>query len=130
MPWKCPQDANDVPDEVNKCPLCGFVRFPSGIVIKSDTTGKELQIRLGATFGRANLKILADPEIQYVSPEQFKIEKRQEQGGWAIVNLTWATHPLFLTGAPIDPTGELLQDGDRLSIKDKYVRMTIRMLMT
>ena len=128
MPWKCPQDANDIPDGIDKCPLCGYVRFPTGIALRSDVTGKELQVRLGATFGRANLKILADPEIPYVSSEQFKIEKRQEQGGWAIVNVSWATHPLFLNGAPIDSSWAILKEGDRLSIKDKFFRLTVRLL--
>ena len=130
MSWKCPQDANDVPDGVDKCPLCGFVRFPTGVVLKSEVTGKEIQVRLGSVFGHANLKLLGDDEVKFVDSEQFKIEKRQEQGGWALVAVSWAKNPLFLNGAAIDPVGAILKEGDRLSIKDKYFRLTVRLLVS
>ena len=62
--------------------------------------------------------------------EQFKVEKRKEQGGWAIVNLPWATHPTFLNGAPIDTAGVILKEGDRLSINGMFFQMTVRILMS
>ena len=129
MPWKCPQDGTDIPDASNACALCGYVRFPSGVALKSVATGKELQVRLGATFGSSALRILGDPEVKYVSSEQFKIEKRQNQDGWAIVNIPYATNPLFLNGAPVDPTGAILKDGDRLSVKENLFRLTVRLLI-
>lgn len=128
MPWKCPQDANDVLDTVNICPLCGYVRFPPGIGLTADATGKELQVRLPATFGAAALKILGDPEVKFVSAEQFRIEKRPDQGGWAIVNIAWATNPVYVNGATIDGAGLLLKDGDHVSIKGKFFKLTVRML--
>jgi len=104
------------------------VHFPIGIVLKSDATGKEIPVRLGATFGCANLTFLDDPDIKYVALEQFKIEKRHDQGGWAVVNAAWAKNPLFLNGAFIDPTGVILKEGDQLSIKDKFFRLTVHIL--
>lgn len=130
MPWKCPQCVVDVPDTVNVCPECMFARFPAGVAFRSDTTGKELPVRLEATFGRGNLKILGDPDVQYVSREQFRIEKCTEQGGWAIVPIAWAEHPLFINGSPLDAAGTVLKDGDRISIKDKFLHMTVRVIMT
>ena len=128
MPWKCPQDGTDVPDGTNSCALCGFVRFPAGVALKSDVTGKELQVRVGTTLGSSALRICDDPEVRYVSAEQFRIEKRQDQGGWAISNIAAAANPLYLNGQPIDAAGVILKDGDHLSIKDKYFRLTVRSL--
>ena len=129
MPWKCPQDGNDVQDGMDQCPLCGFVRFPLGVVLRSDATGKEIAVRVGATFGSANLGILNDADVKYVSPEQFRIEKRTDQGGWAVTNVSWAMNPMFLNGSPVGPSGVVLKDGDRLSVKDKFFRLTVRVLM-
>jgi hypothetical protein len=129
MTWQCPQDGNEVADGTNACPFCGYSRFPQGIVLRSDATGKELQLRLEATLGKSALGILGDPEVRYVSAEQFKVEKRSAQGGWAIVGSPTATNPLLLNGAPIDPSGAIVKDGDRLSIKEKSFRLTVRLLI-
>lgn len=128
MPWTCPQDGTDVPDNSPSCSLCGYVRFPSGVVLRSDATGNEVQVRLDSTLGAAALMLLGDPEVRFVSSQQFKIEKRRAHGGWAIVNLPYATNPMFLNGAPIAPLGVILKDGDRISIKDKYFRLSVRLL--
>jgi hypothetical protein len=128
MPWKCPQDGTDVPDSANTCALCGYVRIPSGIALRSDASGKEVQVRLGVTLGGSALRLLDDPDLKYVSSEQFKLEKRQEQGGWAILNVAYAANPAYLNGAPIADGGAILKEGDRLSIKDKFFRLTVRLL--
>lgn len=133
MPWKCPQCGVDgLDDAAWTHPIesggCGFVRFPPGVALVSDATGKELQARLPTTFGATALKMLGDAEVKYVSGEQFKLEKRLDQGGWAIVNVPWATNPLFLNGAPIRSEGEILKTGDKLAIKDKFFRLTVRLL--
>ena len=129
MPWKCPQDGNDVADSLVTCPLCGYTNFPPGVALTSDATGKEVQARIPTTFGAAALKMLGDPEVKYLSTEQFKLEKRTDQGGWAVVNVSWATNPMYLNGAPIPPEGVILKQGDKLAIKDKFFRLTVRLLM-
>ena len=104
------------------------MKFPPGVAFVSDVTGKEVEARIPTSFGGSTLKILGDPEIKFVSSEQFKLEKRTEQGGWAVVNVSWATNRLYLNGAPIPPEGAILKQGDKLSIKDKFFRLTVRLL--
>jgi len=133
MPWKCPQCGVDGLDDAlsshaSEAGGCGYVKFPPGVVLVSDATGKEIQMRIPTTFGGASLKSVGDLDVKYVSSEQFKIEKRVEQGGWFITSIPWAKNPLFLNGAPIPMEGVLLKAGDKLSIKDKYFRMTVRLL--
>jgi len=121
---------NDVTDNADKCPQCGYTRFPIGVSLKSDRTGREIAVRLGATFGQANLRILNDEDIKYASRQQFKLEKRREQGGWAVLNIPLATHPTFLNGAPVDAAGAILKEGDKLSIKGQFFHMSVRILMS
>lgn len=129
MPWKCPDCGTEtIADAENRCPNCPYVRFPAGIVLVSDATGKEAQTRLPFTFGKATLDRLGDADVKYVSNEQFKLEKHTEQGGWAVVNVSWATNPTFLNGAAIPSEGVILKNGDKLSVKDKYFRLTVRVL--
>lgn len=129
MPWKCPQCGNDNDDAVATCAFgCGYVKFPPGVAFVSEVTGKEIQARIPKNFGADTLKGLGDPEVKYVSSEQFKLEKRTDQGGWAVVNVCWATNPLFLNGSPIPSDGAILKTGDKLSIKDKFFRLSVRLL--
>lgn len=128
MSWKCPQCGVDgLDDGLGSC-SCGYVRFPSGVAFTSDVTAKEVQMRVPTTFGQSSLKSLGDPDVKYVSSEQFKVEKRPDQGGWAILDVSWATNPLFLNGGPIPGEGAILKEGDKLSIKDKFFRLTVRLL--
>ena len=133
MPWKCPQCGVDgIDDSVGSHAIeaggCGYVKFPPGIAFVSDATGKEIQARIPTTFGISALKMLGDPEVKYVSSEQFKLEKHTDQGGWSVTNVSWATNPIFLNGAPIPPEGIILKNGDKLAIKDKFFRLTVRLL--
>jgi hypothetical protein len=133
MPWKCPQcGVEGLEDSFGSHSIeaggCGYVKFPMGVALVSDVTNKELQVRIPTTLGNSSLKMLGDPEVKYVSSEQFKIEKRIEQGGWAIHNVSWATNPLFLNGIPIPPEGAIMRSGDKLSIKDEFLRLTVRLI--
>ena len=133
MSWKCPSCGFEPIDDALSAHAietggCGYVKFPAGVVLVSEATGKELQIQVSTTCGNASLKSLDDSEIRFVASEQFKIEKRIEQGGWAVTNVVYATNPLFLNGAPIVSEGVILKSGDKLSIKDKFFRLTVRLL--
>lgn len=128
MPWKCPQDGNENDDSVTTCVFCGYVKFPLGVAFVSEATGKEIQARISTTFGTSALRILGDPEVKYVSSEQFRLEKRSDRGGWAVTNISWATNPLFLNGSPIPPEGSILKNGDKLAIRDKFFRVAVRLL--
>lgn len=134
MSWKCPQCAVDGLDDsfgshAIEAGGCGYVRLPAGIALKSIASGQELEIRVAGSFGRRTLERLADPEINYVSSEQFSLDKRPADGGWAVVGVSWATNPTYLNGAEIPEGGSLLKEGDELSIKGKYFRLSIRLLM-
>lgn len=133
MPWRCPQCGVDgINDSVGSHAVevggCGYVKFPFGVAFVSDATSKEIQVRIHTTLGASTLKTLGDPEVKFVSSEQFKLEKRPDQGGWAVANVSWATNPIYLNGSPIPPEGVILKNGDRLAIKDKFFRLTVRLL--
>ncbi|MEI6297193.1 MAG: FHA domain-containing protein [bacterium] len=133
MPWKCPQcGVEGIEDSIGSHAIesggCGYVKFPPGVALVSDATGKEIQARIPTVFGASALKILGDPEVKYISSEQFKLEKRADQGGWAVTNVSWATNPMFLNGASIPTEGVLLKNGDKLAIKDRFFRLTVRLL--
>lgn len=132
MPWKCPQCGVDIPDSLSghleANGGCGYVLVPSVVNIRSEVTGKEIAVRLSAGFGSSSLKILDDPEIKFVSPVQFRLDKRQAQGGWFITNEPQAKNPTFLNGEPINMDGVLLRDGDKLSIKDKCFRLILHLV--
>ena len=128
MTWMCPQDGTEVDDATSTCALCGYMRIPGGIALRSDATGKEIQLRINDTLGGAAFRQFDDPEVRYVSAEQCRVEKRADQGGWVLLDVPHAVNRTFLNGAPLDPAGVLLRDGDRLSIKDKFFRLTVRLL--
>lgn len=128
MPWQCSQCGVDGLDDSRGSCDCGYVKFPVGIAFVSDSTGKQVQMRIATTYGQASLNRLADPEVRFVSSEQFSVDKRVEQGGWAIRNLAWATNPLFLNGAPIPEEGAVLKEGDKLAIRGKFFNLTVRLL--
>ena len=135
MPWKCPQcGVDNIADSQNSHPIeaggCGYVRFPAGVVIKSDATGKEMTIRVSSSFGTSSLNLLGDPDIKFVSTGQFVVEKSTSKGGWLITSSPKALNPLFLNGLPIGLEGAILKEGDKLSIKDKCFRLTVHLLLS
>ncbi len=135
MPWKCPQCGVDNIADGQSSHLieaggCGYVRFPTGVVIRSDATGKDMTVRVNGSFGSSSLNLLGDPDIKFVSTEQFAVEKSIAKGGWLITSAVKAQNPLFLNGLPISPEGALLKEGDKLSIKDKCFRLTVHLLQS
>ncbi len=128
MPWKCPQDGNDVSDELLACPHCLYVRMPTGVSLASDATGKKIEAHIETLFGALSLRRLQDPDVKFVSNDQFHLKCWVDKGGWAVVPVAYATNPSFLNGEPIDPNGALLKAGDKLSIKGKYFHLTVGLL--
>ena len=128
MPWPCPQDGTEVSDGTGTCPLCGYVRVPSGLALVSDVSGKEIQVRVDVTLGSGGFRQLDDPEVRYVSAEQCKLSKIAAMGGWIIQSVPYASNPMYLNDASIEPAGVLLREGDRLSIKGLYFRLSVRLL--
>ena len=134
MPWKCPQCGVDgIDDALSKHPIdaggCGYVRFPSGITLRSEKTGKEISVRITTTLGNASLTMLGDDEVRFMSSEQFRIIKNESMGGWAVENVSFATNPLFLNGAAIEAAGRVLKDGDRLAIKGAKCPLLVTVIM-
>jgi len=131
MPWSCPEcGVQGLDDSTNSHPVeaggCGYAKVPAGVAFQSVVSGKEIQSRLTTTFGKSSLAGLADPDVRYVSTEQFKLEKRSD--GWAVTSIPWATNPLYVNGSQIPPEGVLLKQGDQLSIKGKFLLLNVMLL--
>lgn len=127
MPWLCPQDGSTVDDALTICGLCGYARIATGVLLRSEATGKEMQLRIPTTLGRASLSRLGDPDISKVSAEQFRVEPRVDAGGWVVLPIRFAVNPTFHNGTPIDAAGQLIAEGDRLSVKDCF-HLTVRLI--
>jgi predicted RNA-binding Zn-ribbon protein involved in translation (DUF1610 family) len=126
MAWKCPECGKEpIDDSIGTCDVCGYRKFPAAVVLRCEASGKEIEIRLPGTFGNRSLARLEDPGLRFVSVDQFKLEKRLDAGSWAVVPAPGATNATFLDGQPIPPEGALLDDGSRLSIKDKHFFLTV-----
>lgn len=133
MAWKCPQcGVEGLDDSVGHHSVeaggCGYVKFPSGVELVSDATGKSIRMRLPTTFGQASLKILADPEVRFASSEQFRVDKSPEAGGWVVTGIAWATNPTFLNGAALPPEGAVLRDGDKVTVSGRHFSLTVHLI--
>jgi hypothetical protein len=128
MTWNCPQCGNSADSSTTICPFCSYTKFPSGIALVSEETGKEIQCRISTTFGAAALKQLGDSGLKYASVEQFRIEKKNDQGGWFVSGISYAKNSTFLNGAEIPIEGSLLKPEDKLSIKGKFLNLSVRVL--
>jgi hypothetical protein len=132
MTWKCPNCGIEVDDSAYSHAVeaggCGYVKFPASISLSSEVTGKQLTLRLPTTLGQSSLKIFGDEEVRFASSEQFSLAKSLEAGGWLVKGISWATNPTFLNGAPIPAEGVVLKDGDKLTIRDRYLRLTVRIV--
>jgi hypothetical protein len=126
MSWKCEQCGIDNDEATHTCCGCCFTKLPIGIALVSEETGKEIQCRISTTFGAAALKQLGDSGLKYASVEQFRIEKKNDQGGWFVSGISYAKNSTFLNGAEIPIEGSLLKPEDKLSIKGKFLNLTIR----
>jgi len=102
--------------------------MPCGVVLVSDATGRELSIRLPTALGQASLKSLNPAEAKFLSRDQFRLDRGPERGGWIVQSDPYATNPLYINGGAIPPDGAVLKSGDVLSIKDKYFRLSVRLL--
>ena len=107
---------------------CGYVKFPPGVVLTCDATGRELTLHLPTTLGQSSLKVLDPSDARFLSPEQFRVDKVPERGGWVLAHIPYATNPTYVNGEPALAEGSLLNTGDSVSIKDKYFRLTVRLL--
>jgi hypothetical protein len=129
MTWKCPNCGHDpIEDSIAICSVCGYRKFPGGVILRSEATGKQIEIRLTGTFGSRSLTRLEDPGIKFVSSEQFRIEKRVEEGGWAVIPILYAKNPTYLNGEALQEAGQLISDGMRLSIKDKHFFLLLSLI--
>lgn len=128
MSWNCPQCGNAVESSTTTCRFCSYTKFPAGVALVSDETGKEIQCRISTVFGSTTLKTLGDSGLKYVSTEQFCIEKKAELGGWFAFNVSYAKNSTYLNGSPLPAEGSLLKDGDKLSMKGKFLNLCIRII--
>ena len=128
MKWKC--DNCGIENELSQstCPGCFNPRFPLGVGLISDETGKEIQCRISAVLGGRTLKKLGDSGLKYVSDEQFRLDKKPDLGAWVVTNLPGSKNPTYLNGAPIPDEGSQLKEGDILSIKGKALALTVKFI--
>ena len=104
------------------------MRFPAGITLSSERTGKELSVRITTTLGQSALRALGDEEVRFVSAEQIRISRNEAAACWMVENIGWATNQMFHNGAPIDPAGQALGDGDRLAIKGEKFPLLVKVM--
>ena len=133
MAWKCPQCGVDgLPDELSGHLIenggCGYLRCPVGVSLVCESSGRKIEVRIGTTLGSAALKGLDGVGLQFVSAEQFRLEKAEREGGWVLTNVSWATNPTFLNGSAMGPEGSLLKDGDQISIKGLHFPLKVGLL--
>ena len=128
MPWKCPKCGTpDLSDDISVCHVCGYQRVPVAVILESESSGKTLEIRLPDTFGQGALKRLGDPDIRFVSSDQFKIEKDLDKARWCVKPIAWAVNPTFLNGEALSGEGSPLAEGDKLSIKGQFFRLNVHL---
>jgi hypothetical protein len=128
MTWICPQDGTTVEAGRTTCTLCGYSRIPAGVSLRSEATGREVQVRIPTTLGARALARLEDPEQAKISPQQFRLERRPDQGGWVILPEPFAVNAVWVNGAPLAPEGVLFHEGDTLSIAERFFRLTVHLL--
>ena len=128
MSWNCPQCGNAAESSTTTCPFCSYTKFPVAIALVSDETGKEIQCRISTVFGASTLKILGDTGLKYASVDQFRIDKKTDQGGWFLANVSYAKNPTYLNGEPIPDAGVQIKEGDKISIKGKFLYISTRII--
>lgn len=128
MSWNCPQCGNESPGELSICPFCSYARIASGLRLVSDETGQAVECHLATVFGSRTLARLDDSGLKFVSPEQFRLEKNLDCGGWTVTHLSYAQNPTYLNGAPIPGEGSSLSEGDKLSIKGMHFQLSVFLL--
>jgi hypothetical protein len=133
MSWKCPQcGVEGLGDALTAHSIeaggCGYSKFPAGVVLTSAAGGKELALRLPTMLGQSVLRTLDPVGSRFASAEQFRVDKSAARGGWVVHNVSHATNPTYLNGASIAAEGQVLKAGDSLSIKGKYLQLSIRLL--
>jgi hypothetical protein len=77
------------------------------------------------TFGSSNLRRIEDPEVEYASSEQFRVEKCPDKGGWCVFHITQARNATYVNGKVVETGGIILKDGDKISLNDKVLRLTV-----
>jgi hypothetical protein len=128
MSWNCVQCGNENTGEVSTCRFCHYARIATGLRLVSDETGRAVECRLATVFGSRTLKRLGDSGLKFVSPEQFRVEKNLDGGGWTVTHLPYAQNPTFLNGTPIPAEGSSLSEGDKLSIKGMHFQLSVFLL--
>jgi hypothetical protein len=126
--WICPQDGTSVGEGASTCELCGYTRVPVGVSLRSEATGKMLTVRITSTIGQRALRLLDDPDGKYASAEQFRLLSPSDSRGWLIEDIPYATNPIFLNGAPIPADGAQLANGDTVSLKGKFLHLSVTLL--
>ena len=132
MYWKCLECATEtnLVSEDFFCKVCTQPKPVESIIIKSRNNGRTFPIRPNIdktkkVYGKTILQILNDPDIKYVSENQFAIWK-SDQGIW-VESVPGALNSTFCNGYQIPDGGLVLKHGDVLSIRDKFFFLEVNL---
>jgi hypothetical protein len=129
MPWKCPKCGSDpIADSTSCCDDCGYRRTRDGVVLRSEASGKQIEVRLSTTLGSPSLTRLDDPGIGFVSREQFRIERRVDEGNWVILPVPFVKNPTFIDGEALQESGRSIVDGMKLSINGRHFFLILSLI--
>jgi hypothetical protein len=109
------------------CDACGHSDVPMAVVLASSVAGRTVEVRTAMEMGSRNLSALADPDLRFCSPNQFRLERSLTRGGWVVYPSNTAANPTWLNGVQIPEDGAVLSDGDQLSIKGKALMIQVCM---
>jgi len=122
---KCGQCGAIQATAVAVCDACGHTDIPMVIVLASTVSGRTVEVRTTMEMGSRNLSALADPDLRYCSPAQFRLERSLTRGGWVVYPSSQAANPTWLNGVEIPELGEVVHAGDSLSIKGKALMIKV-----
>lgn len=117
---KCSQCGTEIPTGSNGCPACGF-----GSIVKLIISGKagNMSIATDMEFGKSVAGKIVGDENRFMDDIQFFLKLRDEK--WYIKPHPRQKNPIWLNGSELISESEL-NDGDKLSLKDKAAFMDIK----
>jgi hypothetical protein len=128
MSWKCPECGTEIPDIAgNGCDACGYIRYGT-LILASEASGKELQIRIDTSVTGYLLKGLAGEDSRYASVDQFRVYRDSAIKSWAVRHTPEAKNPTCLNGKPLESVAAPLKEGDVLSIGPERLRLKIKIV--
>jgi hypothetical protein len=126
MPWKCPRCGFDANENVRPCSGgCGYIRFPSAVVLASVATGRQISMSVETVVGKYLLKSFAGEDAVYASDPQFRFYKDEIKGSWVVEHLNGAKNPTFCDGESVVAAATPLHEGSVISIGPERMKLVV-----